>query len=638
MQRTSYSPQTWIPVQSLFFLFILSFFHVSVFGQEVISASCPANVSDHTASVQSDLNTAIQQGKPLYIPVGICKANLVVSTQSFNRGLKIIGAGSKSVLQGVNGNLPVILVYEFSESSNSPISDITIENLTIRGMDLSLTGNSGNHGIHIFGKPNSEASSIRLRNLEIRNCGGKGVFLENHFYTHLQEVEVWQPATGDHAIDLQGNNTALLTHCYVHLTGNGKAAYRIRSGNPVFVQCNGVDYLPGSNPRSGHYWAILGQKAPTDALSPDGEPASTFKVPTPVQATLIGCNIESPETGIWGKQGSTVSVFGTTFQLFPQGTSIPRAILLDYAPPGKAGTWDPTSSIVNPVCDLDPTRKTCTSIGGDGSPGKTNCLSCWKDGYAIHSNGTPFVVLGNTATVNYHWEGQVFSYPQLSTYHTVGSNDVGYTFSRAKIDKIESSTLAGDLVSGVDFTGAASRLLLLNGTPSRPTLAYVNQPTTGLYFTPSEELAISVLGSEKAKFSYFTGNTITGGLTISGGPVQINSNQLKVNGGQLQQTRNSQDAMGSLAFNLDNGNIQQATLTGNVTSVTISNLKDGAFYTFIWKQDATGGRSVSGLTAAFKFSNGVPSPVVTAAANAVDIWHCVSDGTNLFCTRSVDVK
>lgn len=83
------------------------------------------------------------------------------------------------------------------------------------------------------------------------------------------------------------------------------------------------------------------------------------------------------------------------------------------------------------------------------------------------------------------------------------------------------------------------------------------------------------------------------------------------------------------------GTVVTMTLTGNVT-LTFKNVNalKGAGnvtgltpVTFIFTQDATGGRTVTWPSTA-KFPAGAPN--INSAASAIDVWHFLSDGTNLY--------
>jgi hypothetical protein len=95
---------------------------------------------------------------------------------------------------------------------------------------------------------------------------------------------------------------------------------------------------------------------------------------------------------------------------------------------------------------------------------------------------------------------------------------------------------------------------------------------------------------------------------------------------------------GSFTIDWNAGNNQKLTATGNLSTITFSNIKAGAVYTLTISQDATGGRTWTPPTL-FKLPGGVPGNVLTGTANAKDVFVCVSaDGTNLYCNGLFDMK
>lgn len=96
----------------------------------------------------------------------------------------------------------------------------------------------------------------------------------------------------------------------------------------------------------------------------------------------------------------------------------------------------------------------------------------------------------------------------------------------------------------------------------------------------------------------------------------------------------SANITGGATINFNNGNVQELTLTGNVTSTTLSNLKEGAIYFIVFKQDATGSRTLASSN--IKVTGG--SLALTATANARDLFQCAAIGTNLYCSKALDVK
>jgi hypothetical protein len=76
-----------------------------------------------------------------------------------------------------------------------------------------------------------------------------------------------------------------------------------------------------------------------------------------------------------------------------------------------------------------------------------------------------------------------------------------------------------------------------------------------------------------------------------------------------------------------NGNVQQVTLTGNVTFSAFTSPVAGQSLTLIVKQDATGSRT---LTSTMKFAGA--SKTLSTAANSVDIISVYYDGTNYWAS------
>lgn len=81
------------------------------------------------------------------------------------------------------------------------------------------------------------------------------------------------------------------------------------------------------------------------------------------------------------------------------------------------------------------------------------------------------------------------------------------------------------------------------------------------------------------------------------------------------------------AWDVSQGNMGILTLTGNATLSAPTNLQPGS-YLLIVTQDATGNRTMS-FASAYKWAGGF-APVLSTAANAIDILSFVSDGTYMY--------
>lgn len=79
-------------------------------------------------------------------------------------------------------------------------------------------------------------------------------------------------------------------------------------------------------------------------------------------------------------------------------------------------------------------------------------------------------------------------------------------------------------------------------------------------------------------------------------------------------------------FDLSVANVFAMTLTGNVTSMTMTNPMIGHHYTFIFTQDGSGLHSAA-WPANFK---GVVAIPITAVASTASVQEVVYDGTNFY--------
>lgn len=132
----------------------------------------------------------------------------------------------------------------------------------------------------------------------------------------------------------------------------------------------------------------------------------------------------------------------------------------------------------------------------------------------------------------------------------------------------------------------------------------------------------------------------TGGDTIQDSSVLIDDND-NVSGianltytGQMNSPIHTLSDAATVATDCNNSNKFTVTLAGNRTLGAPTNLKDGGEYTWVIKQDATGGRTLA-YNAVFKFQQGV-APTLSTAANAVDILTGFSDGTNVYVALTKD--
>lgn len=165
--------------------------------------------------------------------------------------------------------------------------------------------------------------------------------------------------------------------------------------------------------------------------------------------------------------------------------------------------------------------------------------------------------------------------------------------------------------------GYGETVTLENGSGSNVLASYVRT-----------SWGVATAGSENSKYEIQT-NVAGGGLATA----------FTVEGDQhygVVQAKGNQSGSFTVDFNL--GNHVTMTATGNFTTVTFSNIKAGARYVLKITQDGTGGKTWTPPTT-FKYPGGISGNILTATANAVDIFICDAfDTTNIWCNGLFDVK
>jgi hypothetical protein len=155
---------------------------------------------------------------------------------------------------------------------------------------------------------------------------------------------------------------------------------------------------------------------------------------------------------------------------------------------------------------------------------------------------------------------------------------------------------------------------------------------TGTYSTTSGDPSISANTSGRIGIGVVTP---TEKLHVSG--------NLKVDGNLTYtgQSNNPVYTAGTVTAthipNWNNSNIQHVILSAATTNISGgTNIANGAVYTIILKQNASGSRVVN-WDSQYKWQSGI-APVLTSTANALDILTFISDGTNLYGLIAKDFR
>ena len=109
---------------------------------------------------------------------------------------------------------------------------------------------------------------------------------------------------------------------------------------------------------------------------------------------------------------------------------------------------------------------------------------------------------------------------------------------------------------------------------------------------------------------------------------------LKLVGQGYTQTQTLVDGA-TIDWDMDAGSVAVVTLAGNRTMNAPTNLKNGGTYILRVIQDATGTRTLT-WNSVFKWPGNGTAPTLTTAADGIDIFTGVSDGTNIYCSSLLD--
>ena len=421
------------------------------------------NSTNDTAAFTAAVSALNASGGTLKIPAGTYLVDAAILTITTN-GVTIEGDGPNVTVIKSRTNTAGLVVLDTATSS---LHTVTIKDLTLEGFG----SGASNNGITVSGA--NTPFNIRFSNIRILSFTGRGIYdTAGMFQSRLDNVVVSQAATGNNAIDVLGSNDLLIQNCYVTVTGNSTAAYRVHSGRPTLISNNGIN--PGSTSAS---WAVFG-----DTLAEDGADRYVF-------AVMIGNNLEDfTDNGVRFKAGSYGSFFGNSFIAPSSGTVTP--LKFDFVDNGQRGLWDATNSI-----------QTTGATYTNSNP--------------LNSRGAPFFQVGGNAFTSYYDTniGATITFPYISPQLVAGSSNIALIQTRSQITALESSGLVGDLTGSNTFAGDASRVLLQAGAVGRPTFSFASDTNTGIYSSGADTLDFTAGGTNR--LSLATNNTLTGNTGIN---------------------------------------------------------------------------------------------------------------------------
>ncbi|MGA7409734.1 MAG: glycosyl hydrolase family 28-related protein [Bryobacteraceae bacterium] len=294
-------------------------------------------ITDDTSAIANACSDAIASQAVLFFPPGRYLTDTTTCINTYGVTFQGSGPESSTLVSRSGGN-----VIEINTTN-------TMHTVAIRDLGIDGNGGAANHGIYVHAT--STVFNVQIQNVTIQNVGGRCIYMPVAFQTTIDRIQC--KSTSDNGIEIQGNNSSIISNSYVHQVGANKAAYVVYSGTTTLLNDNGIDGISGANA----IWGIFGQS------TTDGDSSTMYSF-----ANIIGCNIEDfTKWGIWVKAGNPT--FKSDSFLAYSGTTT-EALHYDGAPLGLA------------VLDSGTTIQT----GGS-----------WTNGYAIHG------VASCPGIINYAW-------------------------------------------------------------------------------------------------------------------------------------------------------------------------------------------------------------------------------------------
>ena len=234
----------------------------------------------------------------------------------------------------------------------------------------------------------------------------------------------------------------------------------------------------------------------------------------------------------------------------------------------------------------------------------------------------------------------------------LGTNNLGFTNGKVGVGLTSplytfetKATIAGDWVARIMNESATGYGLLVRADNASSNITFATHNgagyTTAFHGTgevgigtatsvPSAKLHVKGSGTTSATTSFLVEDSAGADiLTVTDdGVVKI--------GGQAYTELHTEASAATITPDWDNGNVYTTELTNaSTTFADPTNIKPGATYIIILKQDGTGSRTVSWGTK-YKFPGGT-APTLTTGANKADVITLVAYSTDiLMCTSVLD--
>lgn len=304
------------------------------------------------------------------------------------------------------------------------------------------------------------------------------------------------------------------------------------------------------------------------------------------------------------------------------------------------GTWDipPGGSYANPTGTVGLTvvdGTATTAMRSDAAPPLSQSIQpTWTSPHTWTGTGPQLTIGANSGNIGQiallgSTSGTITIQPQAAagTYNfnlptTAGTSGYYLTSGGGSGSPMTWTEPVGVFTSSANGLvpasgGGTTNFLRADGTWDAPPTTSPGGSSGQVQYNSSGSFA----GSSNLTFS---SNTLsTSYLSVTDGDFYVSTNGVIA----PKYTAQSLTASGgTLTIDLSQGNIVVITMTAN-TTIAYSNINPG-FWTFIVKQNATGGYTLT-WNSSTMFVAG-QTPAQTTSANAIDIYSFISDGTYLY--------
>lgn len=252
-----------------------------------------------------------------------------------------------------------------------------------------------------------------------------------------------------------------------------------------------------------------------------------------------------------------------------------------------------------------------------------------NEALSINAKGSGGINLGNVSTGNVTVTPNLIVTGASAQDFVVGPN--GTTNPTLQVDDSTASAATGVLLKSAAAGAGVALSVLSSGTNENLTLNAKGSGTVNIGGVSTGAVSIGGGGGGLTVTNNFTATGLVTYADIATAAVATCTQYASVTANTLTAPASvfcpefAATFGSTTTFNFNNGPNQSVTLTGNITTMTLSNVTQNMAGQIRFIQDGTGSRTTV-WNSIFKFASGVTPSLTTATPNAIDVlfYSCVS--------------